>query len=327
MKLKQKRVAYVADVNWRKLPACMVLVFSIAMTFPAMGQVIAKNDAGPVTLTLMQAVKRAVDWHPSVDVAVGDLKQSKAEVGIARAGYRPQISGGVTPGVEIYNGFRWQPQTRISASQMLYDFGKISNAVAAAQATVRVNRAQLLAAIDDLVRDTAYAVIETQRYKALLVVAQDQLATVQDITGLVEQRADKGASNRSDAIQAQARVEEAQATILQISSELARWRNTLAHMVGSRDLPDVTDDVPGWYRQACVDMAPDWQQVPQVMQYVARRDEAEANLRAARSRGYPTVAFQVSGNSYLRDPFRGRSDITVGVNVSSSVFDESRSAR
>jgi adhesin transport system outer membrane protein len=204
---------------------------------------------------------------------------------------------------------------------MLYDFGKVADAVASAQAAERGDRAQFLGAIDDLVRDTADAVIEIQRDKALLAVAQDQLSTIQDITALVEQRAEKGASTRSDAIQAEARVEDAQTTILQISSELQRWQNTLAHMIGSRELPDVTAEVPDWYDHVCVRMVPDWTQIPQVMQYDARKDAAQADLRAARARGLPTVAFQVTGDSYLRGPFSGRSDFTVGVNLSSSIFD------
>jgi adhesin transport system outer membrane protein len=282
---------------------------------------VLEQASSTAALTLTQAVKRAVDWHPSIDVAVGDLNQGKAEVKVARAGYRPKVTGGITPGVEIYNGASWQPQMQISASQMLYDFGKVSNAVASAQAAVRVDRAQLLAAIDDLVRDTAYAVIEVQRYKALLAVAQDQLAAVRDITGLVEQRAQKGASTHSDAVQAEARVEDAQNTILQIRSELGRWRNTLAHMIGSRDLPDVTPDVPEWYDRLCIRMTPDWNEIPQVLQYAGRRDQAEADLHEAKAMGMPTVAFQITGDSFLRGPFRGRSDYTVGVNVSSNVFD------
>jgi outer membrane protein, adhesin transport system len=298
-----------------------IFLIAIALSFPASAQIVAGRGGDAGVLTLTQAVKKAVDWHPSVDVAVGELNQGKAEVNIARAGYRPHISAGVTPGMEIYNGVSWQPQAQISASQMLYDFGKVSNAVASAQAAVQVNRAQLLAAIDDLVRDTAYAVIEVQRYKALLVVAQDQLAAVRDISGLVEQRTSKGASTRSDAVQAEARVEDAQTTILQIQSELERWRSTLAHMVGSQGLPDVTPDVPEWYGRVCVRMAPDWNEMPAVLQYAARKDQAAADLREARANGMPTVAFQVTGDSYLRSPLRGRSDFTVGVNVSTNVFD------
>ncbi len=293
----------------------------LVLNAPAVGQITAAQEGVAATLSLTQAVHKAVDWHPSIDVAVGELHQGEAEIRVARAGYRPKLSAGVAPGIEIYNGARWQPQAQVSASQMLYDFGKVSNAVASAQAAMRVNRAQLLAAIDDLVRDTAYAVIEVQRYKALLVVAQDQLAAIQDITGLVKQRTSKGASTRSDAVQADARVEDARTTILQISSELGRWRNTLAHMVGSRDLPDVTPDVPDWYNRLCVRMTPDWDEMPQVLQYAARKDQARADLQEARAQGMPTVAFQVTGDSYLRTPLRGRSDFTVGVNISSNIFD------
>jgi outer membrane protein, adhesin transport system len=295
--------------------ACLLL---LALGAPASAQVV--EASGPMTLP--QAVRRAVDWHPSVDIAVGELHQGKAEIDVARSGYRPHLNTGLAPGMEVYNDtFTWQPQATITASQMLYDFGKVSNSVASAQAAMQVDRAQLLAAIDDLVRDTAYAVIEVQRYKALLVVAQDQLSAVRDITDLVHQRTGKGASTRSDAVQAEARVEDAETTILQIRSELDRWRNTLAHMIGSHDLPDVAPDVPDWYASACQRMAPDWHEMPGVLAYAARKDQAAADLREARAMGRPTVAFQITGDSYLRSPLRGQSDITVGVNVSTTMLD------
>jgi outer membrane protein, adhesin transport system len=296
----------------------VAILVCMAIASPASAQVV--EASGP--LTLPQAVRKAVDWHPSVDIAVGELNQGKAQIDVARSGWRPHLNAGVAPGMELYNNsFTWQPQATVSASQMLYDFGKVSNAVASAEAAAQVNRAQLLAAVDSLVRDTAYAVIEVQRYKALLAVAQDQLAAVQDITDRVHERSGKGASTRSDAVQAEARVEDAQTTILQIRSELDRWRNTLAHMVGSHDLPDVAPDVPDWYATVCRRMAPDWHEMPGVLEYAARKDEAAADLREARALGRPTVAFQVSGDSYLRSPLRGQSDITVGVNISTMLLD------
>jgi adhesin transport system outer membrane protein len=68
-------------------------------------------------------------------------------------------------------------------------------------------------------------------------------------------------------------------------------------------------------------MTPDWNEMPQVLQYAARKDQAAADLREARAMGKPTFAFQVAGNSYLRDPVRGRSYFTAGVNISTNIFD------
>lgn len=293
----------------------------MTMGAPGLAQPLAESGAPSAPLTLEQAVRRAIEWHPSVEVAVGQLGQSEADVGVAKAGYRPHVRAGVSPGWEISDGMRWRPQLQVSASQMLYDFGKVRSEVDAAEASARESRALLLAAVDDLVRDTAYAVIETQRYKALLVAAQDQLAAIEEISRLVKQRAAKGATTRAEAVQAEARVEDAQSTILQIRSELERWRNTLAHVVGGAGLPDVADDMPAWHQRACAASTPDWNQAPQVLRYVARHDQAEANLRQARAQAYPTATFEVSGVSYLRDPIRGNSDVTVGVSLSSNLFD------
>ena len=112
------------------------------------------------TLTLESAVQRAVAWHPAVTQTVGLVKQQSMAVREARAGYLPKISGGISTGGENTLRDAWRPAANIAASQMIFDFGKVAGQVNVASAGLSERRAQFLAAVDTLARDTAHAVIE-----------------------------------------------------------------------------------------------------------------------------------------------------------------------
>src|SRR3546814_13024803 len=105
---------------------------------------------------------------------------------------------------------------------MLFDFGKVKSSVDAAEAGSRIGRSDLLLAIDALIRDTSFAVIEIQRDMALERVAADQRASIGGISALVHDRYDVGASNKSDAHQAPARVQAADATAQENETEGGR---------------------------------------------------------------------------------------------------------
>src|SRR3546814_16894731 len=72
---------------------------------------------------------RISDW--SADVCSSDLvarlNARTEEVTIAEAGYRPQLSGGIGSGFDNIIGSRWQPRANLSATQMLFDFGKVKS--------------------------------------------------------------------------------------------------------------------------------------------------------------------------------------------------------
>lgn len=303
-----------------KVAAFLSTLAGLALTSSGLHAAQTSNAGDEAILTLETSVRKAVAWHPSVEQAISGINERGAEVREARAGYLPQINGGVGSGIEISGGSRWRPRATLSATQMVYDFGKVSSSVAAAEAGVRVGRAQLLVAVDNLARNTAYAVIEIQRSRALLAVAQNQLESLRAINELVQYRAQRGASTRSDALQADARVQSAEATILQITAELHRWESNLRHLVGSEEPVQVTDDVPGWFADACSLATPDWNRVPATMQFEAQREEAQARYNRSKADAMPTLSLGADVNSDVRDPFSGRSEVTVGFTLSSSIY-------
>lgn len=295
----------------------------IAMAKPGMAgaqDVTPLRTAQQVVVTLESAVRDAVGWHPSVDQAVAALSASGQEIEEAKAGYYPQISGGIGPSLSITGGGSWRPRATLSGSQMLYDFGKVSSSVDAARAGEKVSRAELLQAVDGLARNTSFAVIEVQRGQALLAVAQEQLESLDEINKLVQLRVQRGASTRSDGSQADARIHSAEATILQIKAELQRWQSNLRYLTGREGPIDVTADVPAWLNRACLVIDPIWDEVPAVMQSLGQRDAAEAAYRGARAARLPTISLGADADADMRDPFAQRNDVSVGITISSSLY-------
>jgi len=292
---------------------------------------VATAPANGSPLTLEQAVHTALAWHPSIDEAVGRINQHTAEIDVARAGYYPKVRGGIDSSYHSSDGGSWQPRLNVSASQMIYDFGKVSSSVEARTAGANVSRTELLLGVDVLIRDTANAVIEIQRYRALLNVAQEQLRGVQTIADLVRQRSDRGASTRSDEVQADARVNAAQSTVLEIGGQLERWENTLTNLIGRSGPVNVASSVPQWLSNTCAVAEPDWSQSPAVLQAEAQRAQALAQLNLSRAQAFPTLSLEAgagydfnrgSENSLASD----QPDFTVGINLSGSIYDGGASA-
>jgi adhesin transport system outer membrane protein len=260
-----------------------------------------KEDAQ--TLGLEQAVRLAVDWHPSISEAIGTLYQQAEGINVAEAGYYPQIAGGIKGGYNSGNGSDASSQSvSISLKQMLYDFGKVSNSVEAARAKAARSQASILLAIDQVSRDTAFAYIEVQRYQRLIEIARQQIQGIGGIVDLARQRSDMGASTRSDVVQAQSRAEGGMATLQEYKAQYARWQATLGNLLGRQTSPQVSEGFPDTLNQSCnAPVITD--ALPAVLQAAAQRTQAQAELAQAKAEAYPTLSLEPSFNQYLDDNY------------------------
>lgn len=291
----------------------MLLPFGLLLSAPALA------SDGRV-LTMQDAVEAALAWHPSIDEAVQRINAQGEEIDIARAGYRPRISGGIGTGYQSNTVNGWRPRASVTASQLLYDFGKVSSTVRFAEAGARVSRSRLLLSVDSLIRDTSYSLIESQRAVALLVVANDQLIELRAIEQLVRLRFERGAATRSDALQAQARVTGAEATIQQIEAERDRWESNLAYLLGEEKIAGVVGDVPDWLESSCAMGVPDWTDVPAIMEAYATRDQAMAEYERSRADRMPSISLEAGASTEIQDPISNRSDYNFGIRVTSPFY-------
>ncbi|MDR6145670.1 adhesin transport system outer membrane protein [Sphingomonas sp. SORGH_AS870] len=272
-------------------------------------------------VTMESAMREVLAWHPSVTQASATLDARGEDVEVARAGYLPRISAGVGSGYDSRISTGWRPRPQLSASQMLYDFGKVAGAVESARAGTRIGRADLLLAVDALIRDTGFAMIEVQRNAALRAIAMEQLARIEDISALVEKRFGKGATTRSDALQAQSRVAAARATLTRIEAEQRRWTTSLSFLLGRESAPAVDPQVPDWLLRSCGRaMTVDWADVPAIMRARAQYEQATAEARRAHAGRLPTIALAGDASADVSSPFSDRSLYNFGLNVTSDVF-------
>lgn len=280
---------------------------------------------------LNDAVRQAVQWHPSVSGAIGLLWQQYERITVAKAGYYPRLNGGVKAGYDSnYQGDAFSQAFVLSVSQMLYDFGKVASTVREAEASVMQQQAQVLQTIDQLIWDVSQAVVEIQRYQNLVRVADEQLTGLQHIEGLARERSAKGASSLSDVVQSESRIEGARALYLQSLSQLERWRGTLAMLLGGEQIGSVSEHFPDQLH-ACAVTRPELLQIPAVMVAQAQRSKAVAQLAQAEKQLLPTVSLEPSATHYFNDNqiignSRERTQYAVAVNITMP-FDQGGSVK
>jgi adhesin transport system outer membrane protein len=280
----------------------------------------AIGAAAPTQVRDVQsAVQRVVSWHPTIQEAAGRIRQQNEVISDARSGYLPSVGGGLDLGMQNNDRGGWAPKFNVSASQMIYDFGKVSGRVQAETAVYDVRQAEFLATVDDIIRETALASVELLRNERLAGIARDQIEDVKAIGTLVEARTDRGASTRSDKLQAEARVQAAQSTALEISAEKQRWEGTLNALVGGAGKPRIGANFPPGLSRSCSGREPEWETVPAVLAAKSRKREADARVGLARADMLPTIAMEAT-SSFKTWGDDSDPDYVVGVTVKGDLY-------
>ena len=258
--------------------------------------------AGP--LDIATAVKSAVNWHPAINQQVSKLQEQVQKVDVAKAKYYPQVNAGMNNGYSnTYSDSGYSPSLVVSVSQMLYDFGKVSSSVRAADAAVAQQQAMVMLNIDQVAHDTAGAVVQLQGYQKLVKIAQAQVDSLKHIGDLIRQRNDAGATSLSDVVQTDTRVEGAQATLIQYQAALERWKATLATYLGLGSITSVTESVPQAMDAACAVSKIDYRTVPAVLAALAQATQAQAQVDNATAQMLPTISLEPQVTHYLNDNY------------------------
>lgn len=284
----------------------------------------ASSAAQARIVDMQAAVDKAVSWHPLVRGARSQVLQANEGVDAARAGYYPSIRAGVNTRssnspITGYDSRHIQ-RAEISASQMLYDFGKVESRVDQARGASEIARARVLMSLDEVVRNTAYAWVEARRQEAVAEAAQDLVQAVESLARLAGEREEKGASTLSDTAQARARVDAARIELLSAHAQTQRWLTTLMHWMGVPQPPEVGGDVPAALAGACTRaqaagegaVRPDTSSI-QLAQ--ARLQAARAGAEVARAQLLPTLSLDVSSGRGLNARSRAVGERTVDTTV------------
>lgn len=282
-------------------------------------------DTAPLGMT--DAVRAAVWTYPSIRGAGEQVQQANEEVDAARAGYRPQITGGIDNQNQNYQDGSYDSRhvytARLNVSQMLYDFGKVAGAEHKAQSSVRASEAQVELSTDQVAMNTAQAWVDAHLQQALVQIAREQLSAVTSITALVSERATRGATTRSDVEQANSRVEEVRSQLLGAEAEALRASLTLMHLTGRSAPVAITGDIPADLMGTACRSAPVGD-TPAVRVADALRDEAHADLDIAKANLLPTLTLDGNVGRALTNGSRlygqYRTTAQIGINLSIPIY-------
>ncbi|MGJ8690517.1 MAG: TolC family protein [Gammaproteobacteria bacterium] len=276
-------------------------------------------------LELRTAVRQALSSHPAVAESMGNFYSTLEQVDVAKAGYFPRLRAGLGNGYQRSASNSWN-RFNISASQTVYDFGKVSSSVDIASSNADRKYADALLAMDDLALDTAEAFIEVQRHQALVEIAKDQVQAIAQIQELANARSSMGASTKSDVLQALSRHEAALATELQIQAQLGIWRRTLQSYLGRAVNDEVDSGFPSELDQACLSSPENFDNVPMVVEAEAALNEALARTRKAKADQFPTISFNANYGSIGNpsdvsfNPQLNERDVSFSLSIDSSLF-------
>lgn len=282
------------------------------------------NTQATNNLTLLQAIRIAVERHPSISAAIAALSQQHSGVDVAKSAYWPQLQAGVTTG-RLGTGSSKEQVFSVTANQTLYDFGKVKNNVKVNEASVSQQQANILGTIDSVALQTAEAVVNVSRYQSLVGIAQAQVNGISRILNIARLRANAGLTSQADPIQAQTRYDSAQSTLLQTKLSLRQWEERLKTLTGLPTPYTLAAFPEGLLRQAKLYENPLPSDLPTVIAAEYERQAALAQKELAHANRMPTLSLDGSVNKALngRNPNNNKEDGTyssVMLKVSSATW-------
>ncbi len=182
-------------------------------------------------LSFNDTIRTAVQRHPEISQAISTLAAQNASIDVAKSGYYPQLSGGIST-ADLTKGERGRQLLSLNATQMLYDFGKVKSSVNLEQARLAAEQANVLVSIDDIAYQTANAMINIKRYQEITRIAEEQIQGIARIAEITNLRAEAGISTQADPIQARSNLEAAEANLIVQQTQLRQFQQKLRTLVG-----------------------------------------------------------------------------------------------
>lgn len=278
-----------------------------AFDVPAAGRVEDAEDAAGASdetlrialdrLTLRDAVGVAIARHPDIGRAHAEVAQSVSEVEVAKAAWYPKIDYGVRPGYGGSfgsNGNRTGTRASIGVSQLLYDFGRTSGRISAADATRSQKQYQLADTIETVAYQTASTFVELAASQDVVAAARRQVVALSDTRTKILDRVRAGLSVSSDRNLVELAILHAQAEVLKANTRFDVAAAKLTELIGARPRRVAnlggTVDFVGDLGYAGGDI----ERTPSVLAAAAAVDAADARVRVAQSERFPSIGIGAS---------------------------------
>ena len=274
------------------------------------GSSVTKNKNEKVQqISFNDAIMRAVQRNPDISQRIATLAAQNANIDVAKSGYYPQLSGGLSTG-DFTTGERGRQLISLNASQLVYDFGKVKSEVSVEEAQLLVQKANVLVSIDDIAYDAASAIVNIKRYQENSKIAEQQVSGIARITEIANLRANAGISSQADPVQAQSYLESARANLIVQETQLRQYQQKLRTLLGV-DVSGLQWTLPErLILESNLYQEPEYNQVPRMMLARAEIDVAQKQLEQVRISNYPSINLKGSVSQAVngRNPNNNKDD-------------------
>jgi len=194
------------------------------------------------TVTLDDAVRTALSQHPELRMASAGVEVARTRVRSVRAGLFPTLGlsarYGLSAGPEAPGGTFWSADgaqsysAGLSGSLLLWDFGRTSDRVEAAEAGVEIELRSRDATTRGIVLEVELGYYEALARRRLAQVAAETLASEERHLGEIEQLVAVGARPPIDLARARTTVASARSQVVSADNAYALARAGLASAMG-----------------------------------------------------------------------------------------------
>lgn len=303
-------------VSLQKLSNFQLDTSSVQETLPTVGipksgrnRLTELSGIGGYEVGLVEAIQQALQRRPEITQSIASIAGQAANIDVAKAQYYPQISGGVST-ADLNSSERGQQLLTLSATQMLYDFGKIKGSVHIEEAKLLQEQAKTLINIDDIAFQTANAIVNIKRYQEIVKIADQQIEGISRIAEIANLRAKAGISSQADPVQAQSDLEAAKSNKIIQETQLRQYQQKLRTLLGY-EVSNVQFQLPDdLVRNAALYTEPDLVQIPDMMAAQAGIQIAKFQKEQIKSSVYPTINVKASLSQALngRNPNNNKDD-------------------
>ena len=255
--------------------------------------------------TLREALVSTYQTNPTIAAQRESLRATDANVAIARAGGRPQVAAEVgvnralsRSGVLLRPGSKGPVITGgLDLSLPLFQGGRVSNSIRAANTRVEAGRATLRAVEGDIFTEGVAAYMDVIRDRSIVELNENQVRVLTTNLEATRDRFEIGDVTRTDVAQSEARLSLARANLATAQAQRSASEENYRRVIGrSPDalaspppLPPLPASGEKAVRIALVNN-------PDVIASVRQAEAARLDVRTVRAERLPTVSGVLSGD-------------------------------
>jgi len=253
--------------------------------------------------TLREALVAAYQTNPTLTAQRQALRATDANVAIARAAGRPQISGTVglnrdlsRAGILNNGGSKNNLSVGVDLSYPLFNGGSVKNQVRSAETRVEAGRATLQAVEGDVFTNAVSAYMDVIRDRSIVELNANNVKVLETNLEATRDRFQIGDVTRTDVAQSEARLSLGRSQLAtsqgQLTSSEATYRQVIGHPPGKLDPPPPLPPLPATPDEAVrIGLATN----PDLVAIVRSATAAGYDVRVAEASRLPNLSAGVSG--------------------------------